>query len=271
MDNFNLDILVEYTPPNSKKYSFNAINSENKADENPRSNGIIGSIIEETGKKEITLKSRDINLRYILFDIFADENNLESNEDLFLFKYRQADVGKEIYYEYKLEFNATGYTNKLIFNYMSYNPRYDTGQSVIIIKGYQKSSISSDSTALSLIFSDKKPIFSHYIVGKTSDNNLEVSADLSEGEYTFAFLQIIEDDEREEYLGQKLYSLKIESALESNPFIDFIKNHVLATVLIGVVILLFLALMINICRNEKKQNAGTEINIGEVSGEMIPK
>ena len=94
------------------------------------------------------------------------------------------------------------------------------------------------------------------------------------GDYTFACLQIIEDSEREEYIGHKLYDIKIEKAKEENPLgglIDYIKNHIFASVVIGIVILVFIAIMVNICRSERRKAGGLDINVNEVKGELISK
>ena len=269
------DILVEFNPPSSKKYDYGAMKSENKDNEIARTKEIISaSSYNPKGINELTLKIRDNQVRYFLFNIYADKNNLENNQDSFLFKYRQSSVDPDIYREEDLEFNVTGYTNKVIINFCSYRIRYkETGKSIIIIKGYEKKGIPADSTSHSLIFSDKKAIFTHYIQGKTEGKE-EVSASLSGGDYTFACLQIIEDSEREEYIGHKLYDIKIEKAKEENPLgglIDYIKNHIFASVVIGIVILVFIAIMVNICRNEKRKGAGIDINVNEVDGKLIAK
>ena len=267
------DMLVEFNPPSSKKYDYGAMKSENKDNEIARTKEIISaSSYNPKGINELTLKIRDNQVRYFLFNIYADKNNLENNQDSFLFKYRQSSVDPDIYREEDLEFNVTGYTNKVIINFCSYRIRYkETGKSIIIIKGYEKKGIPADSTSHSLIFSDKKAIFTHYIQGKTEGKE-EVSASLSGGDYTFACLQIIEDSEREEYIGHKLYDIKIEKAKEENPLgglIDYIKNHIFASVVIGIVILVFIAIMVNICRNEKRKGAGIDINVNEVKGKLI--
>ena len=280
MDMFSQnDLLVEFNPPSSKKYDYGAMASQNKDGEIARSKVIIeDSTSNPKGINELTLKTREDQVRYTLFDIYADKTDLESNQDYFLFKYRQYiqnNIVPKIYYEDDVEFNVTGYTNKVIFNFKSYRVKdKNTGESVIIIKGYEKSNIPADSTPFSLIFSDKKPMFTHYIQGQTEGNNVEVSSSLSGGEYTFVCLQIIQDSEREEYIGHKLYDIKIEKAKEENPLggiIDYIKNHIFATVVIGIVILVFIAIMVNICRNEKRKGAGLEINVNEVKGELISK
>ena len=207
-----------------------------------------------------------------MFDIYANKTNLESNEDLFLFKYRQFE--KDIYFNGHLDFNATGYTNKIIFNFKAFEPsNSETGRSIIIIKGYEKSVVPTDTTSMSLIFGEKKSIFTHYIIGR-KEGKEEVSVSLSGGEYTFACIEIIEDNEREEYVQMKPYSIKIETAQKDDPLngmLDYIKNHVFATVVVGVVILLFLAIMINICRSERKHKGGIEIKVNDLGGEMLPK
>ena len=75
-----------------------------------------------------------------------------------------------------------------------------------------------------------------------------------------AFLSLnIKECEVEEYIGHKLYDIKIEKAKEENPLgglIDYIKNHIFASVVIGIVILVFIAIMVNICRSERRK-AGT--------------
>ena len=267
------DLIVEYSHPSSKKYDYGAMHSENKNNEIARTKDIIRtSSTLNNGNSELLLNSRNVALRYLLFNIYANENNLENNPDYFLFKYRQSNIGKNIYYEdCNLDFNVTGSTNKLTFHFTTYNPRYKTGSSVIIIKGYQKSSISEETNVFTLFFSDNDPIFTHHIIGKTKDQE-EVSTQLSGGEYTFACLQVIEDNEREEYIGHQLSTVKIESTNEEdspeNGIIDYIKNHVFATVVIIIVVILFIGIMINICRHERKSGK-VEINVNEVEGGLV--
>ena len=267
------DLIVEYSHPSSKKYDYGAMHSENKNNEIARTKDIIRtSSTLNNGNSELLLNSRNVALRYLLFNIYANENNLENNPDYFLFKYRQSNIGKNIYYEdCDLDFNVTGSTNKLTFHFTTYNPRYKTGSSVIIIKGYQKSSVSEETKVFNLFFSDNNPIFTHHIIGKTKDKE-EVSTQLSGGEYTFACLQVIEDNEREEYIGHQLSTVKIESTNKEdsseNGIIDYIKNHVFATVVIIIVVILFIGIMINICRHERKSGK-VEINVNEVEGGLV--
>ena len=272
---YDNDILIQYSPPSSKKYDYGIMLSKNVANEKATSKEIISTNGINNGKMELLLKSREEKLRYLLFNIFADKNNLENNQDLFLFKYKHYDLGKELYFENcNLEFNVTGSTNKLTIDFQTYNPRYETGMSVIIINGYNKNNVSSDATSFSLIFSDKKPAFTQYIIGKTKGKE-EFSANLAEGEYTFACLQIIEDSEREEYIGQKLVTINLgKKTLEDviGGLLDYIKNHVVASILIAIIIIAVITMMICICRKERKKGGSNiEINVNEVKGELVSK
>ena len=261
------EILIEYSPPKSKKYEFGVMHSQNKDNEIIRQKMPLTDEKSDMGIK-LALISGAEKLRYLLFNIYANQNDLENNKDMFLFKYRHKDATKYIYFENNMLFNVTGSTNKLVFNINSYQPRYKSGESILIIKGYKNSDISQDMTVFSLLFSDINPIFTHYISGSNKEKE-EVSVNLSAGDYTFACIQVILDNEREEYIVHKSSSFNLKEGDEKkkkiNEIIDYIKNHIAATIIIIVVVILFIAIMINICRHEKKKGrAKVEVNVNEV-------
>ena len=269
---YSNDILIQYSPPNSIKYDYGVMLSKNANNERATTKEIISTSNMNNGKKELLVNSREANLRYLLFNIYADKNNLENNQDLFLFKYKHYDLGKELYFDdCNLDFNVTGTLDKLTFDFKTYNPRYETGKSVIIINGYDKNSVSTNATAFSLIFSDKKPAFTQYIIGKTKDKQ-EFSTNLSGGDYIFACLQVIEDSEREEFIGQKLVTINLGGKNGKgilDDFIDYVKNHVLATVIIALIIIGVITMMICICKKERNRENKIEIKVKEVSGELV--
>ena len=274
---YSEDIIIEYSPPQSKKYDFGVMHSKNALNEIARMKSILRKEeMSDTGIKELYLNSREENLRYILFNIYSNSTNLEEKKDLFLFKYKHNDVGKDIYFENILEFNSTYLNKKLTFNIKAFNPRYKTGESIIIINGFKKSQVSSDMTAFSLLFSDIKPVFTRYITGTLKDKE-EIDFELSGGEYVFSCVQVFEDNGREDYIGQKLVNINVSQEQKQtstgNSIIEYIKNHIAATVIICVVIILFIALMINICRKERRgrvQITKIENDIHGV-GELAPQ
>jgi len=94
------------------------------------------------------------------------------------------------------------------------------------------------------------------------------------GEFYFTCIAVIEDNEREEYLG--FYSnLIIEGTKkeeeEGGGLLDYMKNHVFATILIIIILLFFIGIMINVCRNERKSKGSgknSAVNI-EGTGQLL--
>ena len=54
--------------------------------------------------------------------------------------------------------------------------------------------------------------------------------------------------------------------------LDYIKNHVVASILIAIIIIAVITMMICICRKERKKGGSNiEINVNEVKGELVSK
>ena len=92
------EILIEYSPPKSKKYEFGVMHSQNKDNEIIRQKMPLTDEKSDMGIK-LALISGAEKLRYLLFNIYANQNDLENNKDMFLFKYRHKDATKYIYFE----------------------------------------------------------------------------------------------------------------------------------------------------------------------------
>jgi len=265
------NMIVEYLSPSSNKYTMAIEYDRNKKDYYANSNET--ELIKNEndfryfGKNKIKLDINNgqdsKNLRYLLFNIFANEGKTESKEDLFIFKYRnQNDEIYDIYNDGDNDFNAEGTTSNITFTIDVTIPKYPTGNTILIFNAYKEENIKDlnlkeENMALYLFFS-KTPVFTMYKaldknqVKKSIQKSFTTTEIKLEGTYYFTCVSIIEDNEREEYLGYKAVKLTLETSDKVGGLLDYMKNHVFATVLIIIIILFVLGILVHECRNEKK-------------------
>ena len=271
------NIIVEYLSPSSNKYKMAIEYDRNKKDyfANTNETELIKNEneFEYFGKNKIKLdinSGQDSkNLRYLLFNIFANEDNIESKEDLFIFKYRnQNDEIYDIYNDGDKGFNAEGTTSNITFTIDATIPKYSTGNTILIFNAYKEEKVKNlnlkeENMALYLFFS-KSPDFTMYKaldknqVKKSIQKSFTTTEIKFEGTYYFTCVSVIEDNEREEYLGYKAVKLTLETSDSVGGLLDYMKNHVFATVLIIIIILFVLGILVHECRNEKKIQASID-------------
>jgi len=273
------DMIIEYLSPLSNKYTMAIEHDQNIKEYFAYSNET--DLIKEKdnfeyfGKNKISLDinhSQDSkNLRYLLFNVFISKGEIESKEDLFIFKYRnQNDEISDIYNDGDKEFNVEGTTANITFTLDVINPKHFTGNTILIFNAYNENDIKDlnlkeENMALYLFFS-KKPIFSMYKaldknqVKKSIEKSFTTNDIKSSGTYYFTCVSVIEDNEREEYLGYKAVRLTLETSDTVGGLLDYMKNHIFATVLMIIIILFVLGMMVNMCKNEKKDQVS--INVG---------
>ena len=282
------DMIVEYLSPSSNKYKIAIEYDRNKKDYFANSNET--ELIKNEndfkyfGKNKIKLNINSgqdsKNLRYLLFNIFANEGKTESKEDLFIFKYRnQNDEIFDIYNDGDKDFNVEGTTSNITFTLDVTIPKYSTGNSILIFNAYKEDNVkdlnlNEENMALYLFFSNT-PVFTMY---KALDKNqvkksIQKSFTTTEikfgGTYYFTCVSVIEDNEREEYLGYKAVKLTLETSDTVGGLLDYMKNHVFATVLIIIIILFVLGMLVHECRNEKSPQVSVNIEkAGELMKEM---
>ena len=282
------DMIVEYLSPLSNEYKIAIEHEHNKNDYFAYSNetDLIkkNDNLEYFGKNKINLDinhSQDSkNLRYLLFNVFIKDEKTESKEDLFIFKYRnQNDEISDIYNDGDKNFNVEGTAANITFTLDVINPKYFTANTILIFNAYNEDDIKDlnlkeENMALYLFFS-KKPVFTMYKafdknqVKKSIEKSFTTTEIKSKGNYYFTCVSIIEDNEREEYLGYKAVKFTLETSDTVGGLLDYMKNHIFATVLMIIIILFVIGMMVNMCRNEKKDQVSINVqNAGRIMDEV---
>ena len=259
-----LNIKIDFIFPITEKYKLEINNYDlNKQALSPltaNDNNLIISEKYENGKYTIILDSSvNPNLFYLLFNIKL-ENEAEPKNDSFIFKYGYEN--QEIYHGYEISdnFTVTLEKNEAKFKVLAPRPKYEAGETVLIVNGYNLSDIpekiSENYASIYLLFSDIKPIFTtHHIIhysNSFSDNYTDFSTDdIKKGSYYFTCVGVIQDNERVDYVGY----IPVNYYLDKNDddgLLDYIKDHVIGSIIILIIILIVLGIGVNIFRTEKK-------------------
>ena len=214
------------------------------------------------GKQQIFLNPMLKQLYYILFNI---ETGTKLDTYIFKYGYDKYDIVEKLTPNY-YNFSVEGTTEDVTFKVDIINPKNNNGKIIIILNAYKEEDIKKvvgklelDYLSLNLLFSDFKPIHTYYKEFYKDEEKLiqrEIKTnDIKEsGNYYFTCVGIIIDNEREEYFGYKAKKLYVENSSYLGKLLDYIRKHIIATILIVVVLLIFLGIMINICRVERKKS-----------------
>ena len=97
----------------------------------------------------------------------------------------------------------------------------------------------------------------------TTINNIKHGGDL----YLTAIC-VLEDNEREIYFAYKGIKKNIKNAGLFQDLLDYIKDHVLASIIILIVIIMILGMLINICRAERKGGRLSSVKV-EIEGKLM--
>jgi len=283
-DNEFKNMYIEYLSPSSSRYKF-ALGNLNGQKEAIKKNDT--NIIDTNdnflffGKNKLKVDENleKNKLRYLLFNVFAEDNNQETKADQFVFKYKSySNSYSEIFNMQDQDFHledSSGY--KFVVD--ASLPSFSSGNSVLIIKGYKKSEIEvlnvdEDHLSLYLLFSDIKPSYTFY----KSLNKEQIKKKLTQefaiewkeegGEYYFICVNIIVDNERTEFLGYKAFKHEMKSS--SSQLLDYMRNHIFATIVIIIIILFFCGMICNIIRIDRKPNRQTveKIEVDKIMEDM---
>jgi len=283
-DNEFKNMYIEYLSPSSSRYKF-ALGNLNGQKEAIKKNDT--NIIDTNdnflffGKNKLKVDENleKNKLRYLLFNVFAEDNNQETKADQFVFKYKSySNSYSEIFNMQDQDFHledSSGY--KFVVD--ASLPSFSSGNSVLIIKGYKKSEIEvlnvdEDHLSLYLLFSDIKPSYTFY----KSLNKEQIKKKLTQefaiewkeegGEYYFICANIIVDNERTEFLGYKAFKHEMKSS--SSQLLDYMRNHIFATIVIIIIILFFCGMICNIIRIDRKPNRQTveKIEVDKIMEDM---
>ena len=259
---FNENIHIDFISPFSNKYKFALGNFDlNQPIKYPSVNEtdlILESKFENGVNKIIINSTLNKDLLFILFNIISNNEQNEQNEqnDYFIFKYSYEN--QEIYDRKGANFSIKGETKEVTFEIVPTKPKYETGESTFIINAYDLKDIkgkipNEDYSSIYLLFSDIKPIFTTSKPLNSYSENSKTKfkvKDFKKGEFYFTCVEVIEDNERQEYIGYK--AKKYEVVYSDENIIEYIKDHVIESTIIFIIILLIFGIMVNSCRNEKK-------------------
>ena len=242
---------------------------------------LVASLTDETYgfyKYSINLATNK-KQKYLSFNIYTDENNRESNEDSFIFTYQNPRNGEDyLYWPDKLEFNVTGKEKRLEFGVIGFKPKYETtGTNIFIINAYKEDDIKNcldlghDHLSLYLLF-NKKPAYTIYqeltLNSETGTKKKIEDTKIKAGKYYFTGVSILKDNGREQYIGYPGKSYEVDSSSLFGELLDYMKNHVFASILIIIIILFILGIMVNICRAERRGGRVSSVKV-ELDGQLM--
>ena len=279
-DNKFNDMYIEYLSPSSNKYNYaianlNGKNAQEKAITQNETNILDASNYLVFGKNKLKIKENNEGnqLKYLLFNVFSDDNNKESKNDQFVFKY-ESSIYTEIVSISDQGFSVDNSAG-VKFKFDAQLPMFSSGKSVFIIKAYKKSeveglNIDENYLSLYLLFSDIKPVYTLYKslakeeIKKKIEQEYTIEWNKDGGEYIFTCVNIVLDNERTEYLGYKAETKEIKSS--SSKFLDYMRNHIFATIIIFIIILFVCGMICNIIRIDRRPKRGT---IGKIEVDKI--
>ena len=264
--NYGEDAKIYFIHPLSDKYKKAIAQTDNgKTNITEDEPDLVHLITDETYgfyKYKLDLGT-DKKQKYISFNIYTDENNRESNEDSFIFTYQNPNEGEDyLYWTDKLEFNVTGKEKNLEFGVNGFKPKYETtGANIFIINAYKVDDVKNcldlgdDYLSIYLLF-NKKPAYTIYqeltLNSDTGTKKKIEDTKIKAGKYYFTGVSVLKDNGREQYIGYPGKSYEFGSSSLLGDLLDYMKNHVFASILIIIIILFILGIMVNICRAERK-------------------
>ena len=278
-------IRIDFVRPLFNKYAISFehdLNDKNNAKMKNETDLVLTDLEQYSpyyyGKQQIFLDPK-LKKLYMLFSI-KTENKLDTY--IFNFRYNKYDIVEKLRSN-ESNFEVEGNIQEVIYKVDIPNTRKETSQIVIIIKAYKEEDITKINTkpeldylSLNLLFNDLKPIDTSYAVfyrdnSKPNKRTVRTYNIKEPGNYYFACVALVIDNEREEYLGYKAINFKVE---HSSALLDYIKKHILATILILIVLLSFSGLIIVNYRSEmremrKEMAEKTNQNAKEIKGELL--
>ena len=270
---YNQDVKITIIRPSSDKYSIGMGQSEGITNKKIKETetGIKRSEKNELGKREISLYPKE--KRYIFLNIYANQYELEEKDDLVVFRYKNTFSEDSLFYLSKPVFEVEGTKNNITFRVSDVQPTHSsTGKAIFIFNAYKASDITDIKTddeykPLYLFFSDKTPAFQMYKVTIESDKKIRTFTTTAfdySGDFYFACTVVIEDNEKEEYLAFAGVPLRVGSSDYGEGLLDYILNHLLTAIIIGIIALLIIGMMINICRAERGNKGRTTVKLDSI-------
>ena len=291
---YNEAVLINYVFPLQNKYKYYITHTE-KGNENPTQDdqGIkINPKRKVFGKDEINIDFDSyLNKKNLTFNLLP-ENREELKEDLFIFSYKNTKSDEEgvVYTKPTNLFEIKGNSKNLNYTFHSPAPLL-TGKTILIIRIYEQDDIkdllkididnldeenNNDDIhyylPLYLLFSDIKPIYSKYEVVDISPYGTSLKTTINDikhgGDLYLTAICVIEDNEREIYFAYKGIKDNIKNAGFLQDLFDYMEDHIFASIIIIIVIIMILAMLINICRAERKDGRVPSVKV-EIEGKLM--
>ena len=275
---YNQDVKISIIKPSSDKYSIGM--SQNEAIINKKikeiETGIKKNEKNELGKREIILYPKE--KRYIFFNLYANQYELEEKDDLVVFRYKNSFSEDNIFFLSRPVFDVEGTRKNITFKVSDVQPKHSsTGKVIYIFNAYKASDINDiktddDNKPLYLFFSNKTSTFEMYKATIESNYKIRTFSTASfdySGDFYFTCTVVVEDNEREEYLAFAGVSKRVESSDFVEGIIDYSLHHLITAVAMAIITLLVLGIMINICRNERKRKVALNVDDEELKEGIV--
>ena len=276
--NYGNNAIINFIlPPGKYQYAIAQTSDGKQIIQKDEENLVENSEQKEGFIQKIINLSKEKTLKYLSFNIYLNEKSEKSAP--FIITYQNHRFNEEyLYNHYNLSFEIDGKEKSVDYKVIAVRPKYSTGKNILIVKAYdiekvnKYSNVENDHKSLYLLFNNEiKPdfTFSKELDTDPSLKPLKTITDTSikAGEYYFIAVSVILDNGREQYLGFKGLSYKVDNSSFWGKISDYMKNHVFTSIIIIIIILFMLGIMVNICRAEKRKPRPT-VNI-DIQGKMM--
>ena len=277
---YRKNVKIDFVPPLLNEYDYSIAHFDSGSNDPKKSEDeLIQDRKEVFGKEEITLNSlKNINQKNIIFNLFPKEESKIEDSFIFSYKNQKSDEEEDIYMKSTNLFNVTGDSKEI--KYTIHAPASKNGgYTVLISRVYEFEKIkhlkineNNQYISLYLLFSDIKPIFEKYdtLTDITIyDSKRYIPYKIKKGgDFYFTAICILEDNEREIYFAYDGIRKEIDDKHFYDDLLDYMKDHVFATVIILIVILIILGMIINICRSERKVGRLSSVRV-DIEGKLM--
>jgi hypothetical protein len=261
---YKKNVIIDFVPPLLQEYDYSVAHFDSGNNDPKKSEDeFISDRKQIFGKEEITLNSlKNTQQKNIIFNLFPKDDPKKDDSFIFSYKNQKSDEEDDIYMKSTELFNITGDSKEV--KYTIHAPASkNNGHTILISRVYEFEKIkqldinkNNHYISLYLLFSDIKPVYEKYEVleditiydsKRTIPNKIKKGGDLY-----FTAICVLEDNEREIYFAYEGIRKEIDDKNFIDDILDYMKDHVFATIIILIVIIIILGMLINICRNERK-------------------
>ena len=218
------------------------------------------------------------------------QNREEVKEELLIFSYKNTkdvELGT-IYSEVSNFFEVSGNSKNLNYTFNAPAPKLK-GNTILIIRIYKQDDIkhllktdinekdnNNDDIhyylPFYLLFSDIKPMYIKYEVLDVMPYGVTIKSIFNDikkgGDLYLTAICVVEDNEREIYFPYKGIKEHIENAGFLQDLLDYMKDHIFATLIILIIFIIILGMLINICRSERKKGRLPSVKV-EIEGKLM--